>query len=212
ALGHVDEAVSDLFDRLDKGVTHVPTILAETFRSLNACRRAGEGRFIGCAQLLLAWFHIPLLGILGAVGYAHLLVLRQYGSRQFVPATHGLVQCEFPYRGDNYKKVKEISQAWNQARRMKRPAVGLMTTSEYSEWRSKRINDNIPELNSEGARPMEEYLQVIPSELEIIRQDFEKRNLELERKIERLEEEKTHLRLDADVQKLEAEKIKERKE
>ncbi|MBA0765811.1 hypothetical protein Gotri_014948 [Gossypium trilobum] len=29
----------------------------ETFRSLNACRKAGEGRFIGCAQLLLAWFH-----------------------------------------------------------------------------------------------------------------------------------------------------------
>ncbi|MBA0671783.1 hypothetical protein Goklo_025532 [Gossypium klotzschianum] len=26
-------------------------------RSLNACRRVGEGRFIGCAQLLLAWFH-----------------------------------------------------------------------------------------------------------------------------------------------------------
>ncbi|MBA0765560.1 hypothetical protein Gotri_014735 [Gossypium trilobum] len=35
--GLVDEAVSDLFDRLDKGVTPVPTILAETFRSLNAC-------------------------------------------------------------------------------------------------------------------------------------------------------------------------------
>ncbi|MBA0878823.1 hypothetical protein Goshw_004533, partial [Gossypium schwendimanii] len=41
----------------DKGVTLVLTILAETFRSLNACQRAGEGRFIGCAQLLLAWFH-----------------------------------------------------------------------------------------------------------------------------------------------------------
>ncbi|MBA0673529.1 hypothetical protein Goklo_024391 [Gossypium klotzschianum] len=52
ALGHVDEAVLDLFDRLDKGVTPVPAILAETFRTLNACRRAGEGRFIGCAQLL----------------------------------------------------------------------------------------------------------------------------------------------------------------
>ncbi|MFQ6664720.1 hypothetical protein Gotur_031736 [Gossypium turneri] len=35
----------------------VPAILAEMFRSLNACRRAGEGRFIGCAQLLIAWFH-----------------------------------------------------------------------------------------------------------------------------------------------------------
>ncbi|MBA0867873.1 hypothetical protein Goshw_005354 [Gossypium schwendimanii] len=39
-LGYVEEAVADLFDRLDKGVTMVPDILAETFRSLNACRRA----------------------------------------------------------------------------------------------------------------------------------------------------------------------------
>ncbi|MBA0783019.1 hypothetical protein Gotri_000815 [Gossypium trilobum] len=53
ALGHVDEAVTDLLDRLDKRVTPVPAILAKTFRSLNACRKAGEGRFIGCAQLLL---------------------------------------------------------------------------------------------------------------------------------------------------------------
>ncbi|MBA0729974.1 hypothetical protein Golax_022638, partial [Gossypium laxum] len=153
---------------------------------------AGEGRFIGCAQLLLAWFHshfwrvdkilyqvfsknysplkeilyrcgsftwVPLLGIWGAVGYAPLLVLRQYSSRQFVPATHGLAQYEFSYRGDNYKKkVKEISQAWNQARRMKMLTVGSMTTLEYGEWRSKRINDNIPELNSKDVRPMEEYL------------------------------------------------------
>ncbi|MBA0754411.1 hypothetical protein Gogos_005449 [Gossypium gossypioides] len=57
ALGHVDEAVLDLFDKLDKRVTPVPAILAETFRSLNACRKAGEGRFIRCAQLLLVWFH-----------------------------------------------------------------------------------------------------------------------------------------------------------
>ncbi|MBA0876121.1 hypothetical protein Goshw_003771, partial [Gossypium schwendimanii] len=57
ALGHVDEAVTDLFDRFEKRVTPVSVILAETFRSLNACRRRGEGRFIECAQLLLAWFH-----------------------------------------------------------------------------------------------------------------------------------------------------------
>ncbi|MBA0881469.1 hypothetical protein Goshw_010940 [Gossypium schwendimanii] len=77
---------------------------------------------------------VPLLGIWGAVEYAPLLVLRQYNSRQFVPATYGLAQCEFSYRGDNYKKkVKEISQAWNQIHRMKRLAVGSMTTVEYSE-------------------------------------------------------------------------------
>ncbi|MBA0754912.1 hypothetical protein Gogos_000036, partial [Gossypium gossypioides] len=57
ALGYVDEAVTDLFDRLDKRVTPVPVILAETFRSLSACRSTDEGRFIGCAQLLLVWLH-----------------------------------------------------------------------------------------------------------------------------------------------------------
>ncbi|MBA0786501.1 hypothetical protein Gotri_025605 [Gossypium trilobum] len=57
ALEHVDEEVTDLFDLLDKGVTPVPAVLAETFRSLNEFQSTGEGRFIGCAQLLLAWFH-----------------------------------------------------------------------------------------------------------------------------------------------------------
>ncbi|MBA0829604.1 hypothetical protein Goarm_014198 [Gossypium armourianum] len=49
ALWHVVEAVSDLFDRLDKRVTPIPAILEETFRSLSTFRRASEGRFIGCA-------------------------------------------------------------------------------------------------------------------------------------------------------------------
>ncbi|MBA0576752.1 hypothetical protein Golob_024407, partial [Gossypium lobatum] len=57
ALGYVDEVVTDLFDRLDKRVTPDLAILAKTFRSLNTCRRASESRFIGCAQLLLTWFH-----------------------------------------------------------------------------------------------------------------------------------------------------------
>ncbi|MBA0788284.1 hypothetical protein Gotri_027399 [Gossypium trilobum] len=45
ALGHVDEAVTDLFDRLDKRVTPIPTILAETFRSLSACRKSGDSSY-----------------------------------------------------------------------------------------------------------------------------------------------------------------------
>ncbi|MBA0833093.1 hypothetical protein Goarm_017430 [Gossypium armourianum] len=57
ALGHIDDAVSDLFDGLNKRVTPVLVILGKIFRSLSAYRRAGEGRFIGCAQLLVAWFH-----------------------------------------------------------------------------------------------------------------------------------------------------------
>ncbi|KAL1060832.1 hypothetical protein V6Z11_1Z066400 [Gossypium hirsutum] len=257
-LGHVDEAVTNLFDRLDKGVTPVPVILAETFRSLNACRRTGEGRFIGCAQLLLGWFHshfwkvdkvsyqvfsesysplkemvatsrrddiseekwmrapwllpddilyrcgdfdwVPLLGVWGAVGYAPLLVLRQYRSRQFVLATQGLAECEFSYKDDGYKrKAREMANAWNQTCRMKRLAVGPMTTSEYNEWYVRRINDNIPRPSAENSQSIEEHLRVVPSELEIVKQDLERRNVELEKKIEQMEEEKVNLRLDIDV-------------
>ncbi|MFQ6621954.1 hypothetical protein Gotur_002648 [Gossypium turneri] len=101
ALGHVDEVVTDLFDRLDRRVTPVPVILAETFR--------------------------------------------QYRLRQFVPATQGLAECEFSYKGDGYKKkVREMSSAWNQTRRVKSLAVGPMKTHEYNEWWVKRINDNVP--------------------------------------------------------------------
>ncbi|MBA0877089.1 hypothetical protein Goshw_023862 [Gossypium schwendimanii] len=39
ALGYVDEAVTDLFDWLDKNVTPILAILAETFRSLSACQK-----------------------------------------------------------------------------------------------------------------------------------------------------------------------------
>lgn len=58
---------------------------------------------------------------------------------------------------------------------------------------------------------MEEYLQVIPSKLDILNQDFERKSLELGKRIEKLEEEKIQLGLDVDVQKLEAEKMRKGK-
>ncbi|KAK5835397.1 hypothetical protein PVK06_011085 [Gossypium arboreum] len=99
ALGHIDEAVVDLFNRVGKQNTPVPAILAETFRSLSACRRAGE----------------------------------------------------------------------------------------------------------------EESLRVIPSELEVMKQEFERKNSEIEKRIEKLEDKKMCLSLDVDVQKMEVEKVKKEK-
>ncbi|KAG8502707.1 hypothetical protein CXB51_000495 [Gossypium anomalum] len=184
ALGYVDEATTDLFHRLSKRVTSIPVILAETFRSLGTCRKAGAGSF----DL------VHLLGIWGAIGYAPLLMLRQFGLRQFVPATHGLAQSEFVYRGADYKKrVSKISSAWNKTCRLKGVAISPATTPEYIEWRGRRINNNIPKPSVEGARPMEEYLQVMPSELEIMKQEFERKNLELEKRIAKLEEENIYL-------------------
>ncbi|MBA0785457.1 hypothetical protein Gotri_025684 [Gossypium trilobum] len=94
---------------------------------------------------------------------------------------------------------------------MKRLAVGPMTTPEYHEWWIRRINDNTPKLNQENNQSIEESLRVVPSELEIIRQNFERRNADLEKKIEQMEEENMNLRLDIDVQKLETEKLRKEK-
>ncbi|MFQ6622912.1 hypothetical protein Gotur_003047, partial [Gossypium turneri] len=71
--------------------------------------------------------------------------------------------------------------------RMKRFTVGAMITPEYHGWRSKRINDNIPEPSHEGSQLIEEHLRVVPSELEILKQDFERRNTKLEKQIEQIE-------------------------
>ncbi|MFQ6659953.1 hypothetical protein Gotur_028642 [Gossypium turneri] len=236
ALGHVDETVTDLFNRLDKRVTPIPVILAETFRSLSACRKAGEGRFIGCAQLLLAWFHShfwkvdkvsywvfsesysPLKEIVATPRRDDIskekwmAILQNLQEEDIEWRALWLLLDEILYRDDGYrKKIPEISSAWKQTRRMKRLAVGPMTTLEYNEWWVRRINDNTPKSNLENSQSIEEYLWVVPSELKIIRQDFEKRNVELEKKIEQMEEEKMNLRLDIDVQKLETEKLRKEK-
>ncbi|MBA0634527.1 hypothetical protein Godav_025299 [Gossypium davidsonii] len=91
-----------------------------------------------------------------------------------------------------------MSNAWNQTRRMKILAVGPSMTPDYSQWRDQRVNDNIPVSNPETSWSLEEHLQVLPSEIEIIQQDFEKRSLDLGKKIEQLEEEKMQLGLDVE--------------
>ncbi|MFQ6653378.1 hypothetical protein Gotur_024808 [Gossypium turneri] len=94
---------------------------------------------------------------------------------------------------------------------MKNLAVGPLMTPEYSQWRDQRVNDNILVSNLKTARSLEEHLQVLPSKIEIIKQDFEKRSLELGKKIEQLEEEKIQLGLDFDVKILEADKLRKGK-
>ncbi|MFQ6626329.1 hypothetical protein Gotur_005492 [Gossypium turneri] len=94
---------------------------------------------------------------------------------------------------------------------MKIFVVNLMTTPEYNWWWGKRVNDNIFILTQENTRSIEEHLQVILSELEIIKQDFDKRSSELGKKIEQLEEENMRLGLDVDIHKPEAEKLRKGK-
>ncbi|MFQ6637316.1 hypothetical protein Gotur_014241, partial [Gossypium turneri] len=47
---------------------------------------------------------VPLLGLWGGVGYAPLMVQRQFVLRQFVPVTDGWAQLEFAFKGEGYMK------------------------------------------------------------------------------------------------------------
>ncbi|MBA0767033.1 hypothetical protein Gotri_016006, partial [Gossypium trilobum] len=113
---------------------------------------------------------------------------------------------------DGYKKkIREMTNAWRKTRWMKRLAVGPPTTPEYIEWLGRRINDNIPVPSQGDNQPAGKHARVVPSKLEVIMQDFERRNSELKKKIKQMEEEKMNLKLDMDVQKLETEKLRKGK-
>ncbi|KAG8500568.1 hypothetical protein CXB51_002700 [Gossypium anomalum] len=208
ALRHIDEAVVDLFDRLDKRVTPILGVLTETFRSLSAFRRAGEGRFDGCVQLFLVWLHglfwkvdkvsyrvfsedYSLLKEVAAMPMRDdiseerwMAILQNLQEEDVEWRAPWMVPDEILYQCGSFDWVP-LPEIWGAVgyahlltRQMKRLVVGSMTTPEYKGWLNKRINDNIPGPSLKGVRSTEEYLQLIPSKLEIIKHDFEKRNSE----------------------------------
>ncbi|MBA0672882.1 hypothetical protein Goklo_025148 [Gossypium klotzschianum] len=91
---------------------------------------------------------------------------------------------------------------------MKRLAVGPITTPEYIEWWGKKINNNISGPSQGDSQSTRKHPQVVPSESEIIKHDFKRKNSGLENKIEQMKEETMNLRLDIDVQKLETKKLR----
>ncbi|KAG8474267.1 hypothetical protein CXB51_033657 [Gossypium anomalum] len=173
ALEHIDEAVADLFDRLGKQNTPVPAILAETIRSLSACRREGEGRnFRSC------WIYT-------------IACSKAISSETVHPATQGLAKSDFSYKGDHYKKrMREISEAWKKPFCMKILTEVSTSTLEYKGWFTRRVNDNVLRPILGVARSLEKSLRVILAELEVMKQEFERKNSELEKNMEKLEEEK----------------------
>ncbi|KAG8496373.1 hypothetical protein CXB51_009201 [Gossypium anomalum] len=183
AIGHIDEAVADLFDRLGKPNTpKVDKVPCRVFFKDHSPLKetAATPRRDDITEESFDW--VPLPEIWGVIDYTPLLVLRQYKTEQFIPA-------------------------WKKVFCVKILTKGLTITFEYKGWFSKRVNDNIPRPSLEAARSIEENLRVIPSELEVIKQKFKMKNLELGRKIERLEEENMYLSLDVNIQKIELKKV-----
>ncbi|XVF23419.1 hypothetical protein REPUB_Repub13aG0036300 [Reevesia pubescens] len=55
-LGHIEISVIDFFGQVSgKKIDPAPSIVAETIRTLNFCKRKGKGRLLACTQLLYIW-------------------------------------------------------------------------------------------------------------------------------------------------------------
>ena len=50
--GHVEVAVIDVIEQIESQANPVPAIVAETLRTLNFCRRNGNGDLVCCIQML----------------------------------------------------------------------------------------------------------------------------------------------------------------
>ena len=70
-LGYIEMAMVDAFDQIQHGSNPTLAILAETFRSLNYCRRNQKRHFVGCTPLLYIWIrsHILCEGIIFTKSY-----------------------------------------------------------------------------------------------------------------------------------------------
>ncbi|MBA0551886.1 hypothetical protein Golob_022744, partial [Gossypium lobatum] len=133
-------------------------------------------------------------------------IFPKYRSRHFIPVMQGLARCEFAYKDDNFKKkVREISNAWNQTRKMNRFFVNPMTTLEYDWWWGKRVNDNVPSSSQEITWSIEEHLAWV-AELERSQHKYRSRNsmIELKANLTNIEELKGKIKeLEATLQNCE---------
>ncbi|MBA0731333.1 hypothetical protein Golax_023070, partial [Gossypium laxum] len=101
----------------------VDVFVLSIYGYLSAYRRAGEERFIECAQLLLAWFHSHIWKSLQNEDIEwrspwmipdEILYRCEdfdwYRSRHFIPVMQVLARCEFAYKGDNCKKEARVAE------------------------------------------------------------------------------------------------------
>ncbi|XP_039064336.1 uncharacterized protein LOC120209373 [Hibiscus syriacus] len=194
-----------------------PAILAETFLSLNQCRRLGGEhrkrkdwveavRNMKDTEIVWKAYWLPkedilfrcgndsfimLHGLWGAIGYTPLIVLRQFGTRQFVPATHGLKEAEFSFSTPGYReRISKIYAAWQKPQCMSFKMIEHVFTPTCEVWRSQRINNNTPKPNLEDKLTMEERLRRPPTKAELLKEEMRLMNLEREKEQRSFSDEK----------------------
>ena len=78
------------------------------------------------------------------INYALFLALRQFGAKQFIPATVGLVSLEITYgKPKKAQLLSQIMQAWIDPHRTRLGQLIGGCTPEYTVWRRQKIEDTV---------------------------------------------------------------------
>ena len=82
----------------------------------------------------LSW--IPIFGPWGVISYASILAIRQFGTKQFIPATTRLASLELMYGQPRQAHLlNQMIQAWKDPHRMRLGQIVEGCTPEYIVWR-----------------------------------------------------------------------------
>ena len=130
---------------------------------------------------------VPLLGVWGAISYAHLLVCRQYLSTQFIPATHGLTSLEFDYGIVGYvSRIMELAKVWKEPHRADPDKSFDCVTHGYITWKANRVKNAVRSLVNDLVSPTDPSPMMIPSKIELLKQEYKEDKRIMEREFERL--------------------------
>ena len=134
------------------------------------------------------------------ISYTPLLALRQFGAKQFVPATGGLGSSEVSYdQSDKIQVLSHVMQAWKEPYRTRLSQLVGGCTPEYIVWRRQKVEDAVP-LPNRIQVPIPDPVPVQPSEIEIVRAEFASERLEMEQKYLRLQETADRVESNARIQ------------
>ena len=101
-------------------------------------------------------------------------MLRQYGSKQFILATHKLNHLEFDYGGPSYvNQLIELSRIWKEPRKMDLGKHVCDIASGYFVWRSNQIKDLVLPPDDDMVQPASLLLKRMPTKAEILRSEIE---------------------------------------
>ncbi|KAG8484261.1 hypothetical protein CXB51_023934 [Gossypium anomalum] len=232
-LGHIEVAVFDFFERLKQGVNPVPTILAETFRSLiilesrahsiphvfkniRPARSLPQERM---AEEVTEQHWSCYTNVETKIGYLTRIMGRNWICPTVSPKAiffatiytrnRRASAVRVRFHGEGYmKKVRDTAKSWNEIHFMELALYADTLTQDYDIWRKQRVSSQ--QISSTNCTAQNPFLEEMPSELDIARQEFEREKAKMSRDLSTLQEENYQLKIEAQVERSRTEKYKGR--